>query len=465
MLIHSRLISLAILLASLAMVISLLVSSNAAIADDPATTSLPATQVATGPAAGTLDPSQVYALWQRIRRADADSDELHKAQQETQALLKPLLAEDHVVAATAMMDERADDPSNLGALEFLVDTLGGDCLMYEILDKEILSRPERSARQRVLLLTCYEFLLKKEDRQPAQGQRLVGSLVDRLEALTNAAEGRSADIDLSEQRLLINLCQRALTALDARPETFAARDKLLEAMNALDKACSQARGNVALCQAIQGWQRIRKAAKGPADSVDAAIECLGHWDADVRRQASAALANQLQKNVSLIERLWPAMDDPRDEVRAAAVTVLVFARDLQSPRVTDKLESVLSQDRGLAVQSSAAEALMARGPQAKAAIEPLLKLFDSRPGPRRTEYVLLALSRMVGQATSAQKDQFFVLAKANLADAPRGCLEMLKALGPQAKPAIKKVRAYRENADRAERLYIDGQVLPAIERR
>ncbi|MFB3893198.1 MAG: hypothetical protein ACE15C_14370 [Phycisphaerae bacterium] len=418
---------------------------------------------ATGPA---VQPSVALAvkLWQQVRRADAGSSDLADAQRELAEAIKGLSADQRLAAAAALMDDRADEGANAVALGLF----GRDALSVEQMRK-IMFDPARTQQQRVLLITCYGLLPR---RGPAEGQAqtdglsdgvrrgMIDLLAERIEALS---EPGAAEADnYTEQRLVINLCQPALCALAAKavPETSGAG-----LAGAMEKFV-QARPSGALASAMKGWLAVRTAgATQPAADVPSAMAALGHWDAMARWRAAAFLAQQMEKDAKVADKVLPALDDPRDEVRAAAAMSFAFARTAapgnQPQRVLTKLTDMLCQDRGVVAQAAAAEALMARADAAT--IDPLLKMFESRKlGPRRANWLLVVLARLAPRGTDQQRQAILAAAVSEFAQAPRGALEAIGAIGPEAASAKEAVAAYRETASRQDRLFIDGHVLPAI---
>jgi hypothetical protein len=96
-----------------------------------------------------------------------------------------------------------------------------------------------------------------------------------------------------------------------------------------------------------------------------------------------------------------------------------------------------------------------------------LKTRQPRPGPKRTNSILLALSYLVHERTpTSQKRQLLDLAGKNLTFAPDGALRALESLGRYARPAVPAILKYRNTrADRITRQYIDRHVLQAIDPR
>jgi hypothetical protein len=130
-------------------------------------------------------------------------------------------------------------------------------------------------------------------------------------------------------------------------------------------------------------------------------------------------------------------------------------------------------DRGVTVQRSAGETLIAHSNQATESFDLLLDALEKRvprPGPRRAETILTTLGYLVTPKTPAEKKQRLLeLAQIYLfpgeqhAAAPQGALRALEALGEFAAPAIPDIRKYRDrSADRLTRQYIDRHVMESI---
>ncbi|MFO7909134.1 MAG: hypothetical protein R6U42_03730 [Halomonas sp.] len=178
---------------------------------------------------------------------------------------------------------------------------------------------------------------------------------------------------------------------------------------------------------------------------------------------SCSLAEQVQRDEDVAERVLAMFKDPRDEARAAAVRVFAFAPNVYSGRIEPRLAKILVRDRGVVVQSAAADAIATRAEAAAETIDTLLSAFRTRiPGPKRTDSILQALARLVDYADERQMRQMLEIASGKIAYAPQGALELLEALGPIAAPATDDVLRYRSEADRVRRRFIDRKVLPSI---
>ena len=211
---------------------------------------------------------------------------------------------------------------------------------------------------------------------------------------------------------------------------------------------------------------IRDSRKMPTTAfgqLEGAMAALGHWEPLVRWKASATLGRLADGDPSVAQKLMEALDDPQDEVRAGAARAFGFSEKAGGDAAIKRMFELLVKDRGVTVQAAAAETLIARADGAGALIDPLLDVFKTRrPGSKRTSSILLVLARLAPKASASQKRRIMELSIAQLSRAPTGALGALRALGPEAKAALPKIRAYRETADRYRRDYIDSHVLPAI---
>ncbi|HAU38172.1 MAG TPA: hypothetical protein DCX07_10720 [Phycisphaerales bacterium] len=397
-------------------------------------------------------PIRILSAWRQMRRADVRSDEFRDAQKQIAALVGGLDESQKLLTATMLMDRHADDNINAAALKLF----GQDFLTIEQV-RGLLNDSGRAFAQRVLLRTYYGFCGPDFRDGVVSDQacpQLAALLAERQAALADAQP------DYGEQRLMVHLLCSVLSryGLDAgkSPEIRTLRD-------AMEAYADKAQKDQHLTMSVEGYLAAAAVESNPSPSWDEAVICLGHWDPLVQWKAAKQIAADLEKDPSRLAKLWPLLDDERDEVRRAVVQALGFAPKVEPETVVPKVTQMLLWDRGVTVQTAAAEALAARADQADASIDPLLEaLATARPGTQRIDAILTALSHLAPRATDAQKDRMLTAAVDKLLRAPRGALLALKALGPRAAGAAEAVRAFRDQADRFERQLIDRHVLPAI---
>ncbi len=404
---------------------------------------------------------ELCEAWQTVRRAEVDSAEFVRASERLGEIVSQLPPLQRLEAAAALMDRYASENVNAAALELF----GRDVSDVDEI-RRILFDDVRSFRHRVLLRT-YFSLCRDEYRAPQLSEQaqltMVVLLTERIESLTGKRVG------YGEQRLLTHLSESLLSRYAEAAETHHQVVWLLKAMDTYALAAPE--GDT-FAASVGGWLELRSNPLASLEganfaSVDGAVASLGHWDPLVRWKAAYYLGRQARRQSEVVEAVWAALADPRDEVRAAAITVFAIAVDIEPKRVVEKLVEILTRDWGVTVQSAASVALSARADQAKQAVEPLLEAFEFKrgrylPGNRRTNSILMALARLANRASKEQREKMLELAVAKLPEAPEGALRLLKALGPTAKSAAAKVKLYRRNAYRFERQYIDRHVLPAM---
>lgn len=401
------------------------------------------------------DPVQRIAeLWERLRRLDVGSDEFLAARDELLGRVGRLPRRRRAEAAAALMRRGAPDSVNAAAIRlFGPDPIPSDDV------REILFDPSRSFRQRILVRTYYIFCRDDFDDSLLSSDalhKLIELLAERLESLTPEST------DYGEQRLMIHLCSDALSWCQKSQLRGGVCKRLTEAMRAY---AGSADSNDTLSASVWGWLTLRGVTDVAVNSVQGAMQALGHWDPLVRWRAAAALAEHVQRDEDVAERVLEMFDDPRDEARAAAVRVFAFAPNVYSGRLEPRLAEILVRDRGVVVQSAAADAIATRAEAASVTIDTLLGAFRTRiPGPKRTDSILQALSCLVDYADERQVRKMLEIASGKIAYAPQGALELLEALGPVAAAATEDVLTYRSQADRVRRRFIDRKVLPSIRR-
>jgi len=399
--------------------------------------------------------AQLVGAWKTMRRSDADSVEFSRALGLLKDIIAKLPPSRRFAAAAALMTRGAPDNVNAAAVKLFGD---------EPFPKEDVRRAlfdgRRTYGQR-LALRAY-FALQFAEGGPGAGNRkthleLILLLIERLEDLT----GKKASY--GEQRLLTHLCQSVLLGYCDKAEEL---PQVKWFIDNLDTYALGAADDDVLAASIRGWLELLKAPSSGITTTGSALAWLGHWDPLARWEASEYLARRASGDPDVVKAVWRATSDPRDEVRAAAVMVFAAPAQAEPKRVVRRLVEILTRDRGVIVQAAASVALAAQAEHAGEAITPLLDAFKPvkgrLPGRKRAGNILSALSRLVGQADQAQRRRMLRLAVEKLSFAPQGALELLKELGPSAKSAMPAVKAYRRNAVRPQRLFIDRHVLPAI---
>jgi len=394
--------------------------------------------------------------WATMRRADIGSAQYVQAAKRLRESINQWPASRRMEGATALMDRYAPDNVNAAAPMFF----GRDPFTTDEI-RAVLFDQGRSRRQRVLIRTY--FTLCRADyrhRQLSEERRLalVGLLAERLEGLLGTAVG------YGEQRLLTHCCQSVLTRYGRRSGQTAEARRLIAAMKAY--AASEPAGDTFAASA-RGWLGLIANPSDSISSADQAEAWLGHWDPLARWRAHRYLGAQMSRRQDVAEKVWRRLADVRDEVRAAAVMAFTVAEQPEAGKVVDKLVGMLIHDRGVIVQAAASVALATQGESARVAVGPLLAAFELPrgkpvPGIKRTDSILLALASLAGYADEGQKQRMLELAVEKLSRSPLGSLELLKALGPAARSALREVKAYGRDACRPERHYIDRHVVPAI---
>jgi len=395
---------------------------------------------------------RILKAWKQMRRVDVNSPDFADAQQAIETAVAGLDASEVPLAASMLMDRYSADSINAAALNFF----GKDFLTAADVAK-ILDNNKRSFSQRVLIRTYYSFFRREYTKPPisdALQKQLVVLLARRLASLAGKK------VHYGEQRLLTHLCHSVLSRYG---RAGAGGDEMKQLLGAMRKYAAAGDKSEPLTASIAGWLALRGRAGDKITSTQDAMAQLGHWDPLKRWKAAEYLARKLATGSVQVELVWAKLSDPRDEVRQAAVRVFGSAAKAGGRRVVPNMVRMLLHDRSVLVQSAAAQTLAARAGSAGSAIDPLLKaLRTRRVGAKRTNNILIALSHLVGKADKAQKERLLVIAMGKLIVAPRGALQLFKALGAEAKPAVEIIKSYRDLADRFDRHYIDRHVLPAI---
>ncbi|MBN1942941.1 MAG: hypothetical protein JW849_06570 [Phycisphaerae bacterium] len=398
---------------------------------------------------------QAAELWEQMRSAYVNSDEFAEAHDKLAEFLSGLSPADKLAAATAMMRRGDGDDINAAALELF----GTDGLSAAGL-KGLVENNRRTWPQRVLVRTYYRFLRPEYETRLSEPARreLLQMLADRLGALA-----KTKSIDYGEQRLLMHMLQAALSRYAGREGEVKEMASLHAAMKAY--AATRRKDDV-LGDSIRAWETMTPDPK-ISNSAEA-LAALGHWGALVQQKAAVFLGSAIRKDPALGDKILALLQDPRDDVRAAAASVFSFALSYQPEKVIPAMVKLLVWDRSVIVQESAAGTLIAHSDEAQAIADRLLEELITRkphPGPRRTASILTTLSYLLNDSTpGSQKKRLLEVAVANLEFAPSGALRAMEALGPDARPAVGNIKRYRDTkADRFTRLRIDRHVLMAID--
>ena len=174
------------------------------------------------------------------------------------------------------------------------------------------------------------------------------------------------------------------------------------------------------------------------------------------------------------------LDDPRDEVVAAAASVFGLASSYEPNEVIKKMVVLLTAPNSrVVVQQAASETLIAHSDEAQTTIDLLLDALGQskiKPGPNRTKSILDTLSSLIhAQSPPSQKQRLLEVAVYYLEFQPpnqavegperaEGALKALEALGSYAKRAVPNIKRYRDKrADRFMKQQINRHVLPSIE--
>lgn len=414
----------------------------------------------------TETQAQAKHYWRIMRRADVNSDDFVGARDKLVELISQLPVDDYVEVATVMMDRGAADMFNLTVIQMF----GREGLPKQDL-AQLLSTEQRTWPQRILLRTYWKLARPENETElrPQARLDLVTLLADRLNALASAES-----VSYGEQRLLSHMLQSVLTRYAGQAEQVPAVATLYKAMDAY---LQTERPNDILAQSIADWKTTSPTPE--IDNETEALAALGHFNPMVRARAATYLGMSILKKPELGEKVLALLrapgegGDPRDEVRAAAAEVFSFALSYKPDVVIPRMIDLVVWDRGVTVQRSAGETLIAHSNQATESFDLLLDALEKRvprPGPRRAETILTTLGYLVTPKTPAEKKQRLLeLAQIYLfpgeqhAAAPQGALRALEALGEFAAPAMPDIRKYRErSADRLTRQYIDRHVMESI---
>lgn len=398
---------------------------------------------------------RMVEAWKVMRQAEPESTQFNEAGVKLLNSIGQLPASKRIDAATALMDRYAPGHVNCAALAMF----GSDAVDLEGI-RRILFDTKRSFAQRVLIRTYYDLChadygsgyLTESDRLG-----LMSLLTDRIKSLTGTG------VSYGEQRLLTHLTQAMFSRYGRKSDEFPQVRWLTEAMDGYVAAAAPA-DSFAL--AARGWMDlIRKGGDSISNAQDA-LAALGHWDPLIRWQASRYLGALASENGQVVIEVQAAMSDGRDEVRAAAIEVFALATGVAPETMIPKLVEILTRDRGVVAQAAASFALTARRRQATGAIDPLLDALEAktgrRPGRKRTDSMLRALAALTAETDASVRARMLHLAVGKLTTAPDGALKLLASLGTDAAPALPSVEAFRVQANRFQRQYIDRHVLPAI---
>ncbi len=395
-------------------------------------------------------------LWKIMRSADSDSPDLKAARKELLGLIAKAPPAQKTLIATRLMDPSAGESMNATALELL----GRDPIPLEDV-RSMLFNQDRSYRRRLLLRTYYSFC-RSDRKSSVLSPQMMLKLADLLAGRVEKLAGKKPPY--GEQRLLVRLCASILS-----PFAYAARDEreVRRFFGAMRVYAKTAERGEAFGETARGWLTLHARREGLVANAESALLALGHWNPLIRWKASAFLGKLSTSDPDAIQQTWALLDDPRDEVRAAAARVFVFAGQANPEKVVPRMVRIITEDRGVIVQAAAAEVLAAYAHGTDVAIQPLLDAFKNRrrPGAKRTGSILLALSHLAVRATDEQKKRILDLAVKSLRRSTKGALAALKALGPYAQRAVGAIVKYRDAADRFQRRYINQHVLPAIMQR
>jgi len=402
---------------------------------------------------------EIAELWGQMRRMDVNAPRFASTRQALLEVIGNLPEDQKVAVATAMMERGADDAINATALQ-----LFGQAGLPAKDMGAILYNSNRTWPQRVFVRTYYKFIRPENETmltEPAR-RELVRMLAGRLRQLVGQEK-----ISYGEQRLVSHMLQAALSRYAGKKGSVS---EMADLDNAMVTYAARKRDDDVLAASIKGWLEMKPAPK--IDSVETAMKNLGHWDPLVRGKASVLLGTRILKEPAVAEKVLAiisgARQDPRDEVRAAGAAVFSFALSYKPEKIIPEMVKLLVWDRGVTVQKSAAETLIAHSDEAQITINLLLDALEKRrpsPGPKRATSILQTLSYLVNPDTPAgPKQRLRDIAVQYISFAPAGALRALEALGPFAKPVVGDIIKYRDaQADRFTRQYINRHVLQAID--
>lgn len=409
------------------------------------------------PAGGeTAQAEELARMWRDVQIAEVDSPEFLRAGRQLFDLIKQVPRASRVAAAAAMMGRYA--PENINAA--VVELFGPDPFPIEQI-RAIVFDQSRTRQQRVLVRTYFGICRGKYNYCPLSDNvrlQLLGVLTDRLKSLTGEK------VTYGEQRLLTHFCGSLVSRYGDQVDQVPQARWVVQAMGAYAAA---APAEDSFAASARGWLKLLTSPPAAMSSPEVAVDLLGHWDPLARLEAAHFLGRRMSRDSDVVQQVWQVLADRRDAVRAAGLMAFSVATDVRPDDSVDKFVEMLTRDRGVVVQAAASVALGSRGRRAARAIGPLIDSFKPpkgrpRPGAKRTGSILSALANLVPQADSAQRETMLSLATEKLSAAPAGALELLKALGPEAKSALPQIEKYRRTADRYRRRYIDRHVMPAI---
>ena len=414
-------------------------------------------------------PAKASGLWKQVCSSNVRTKEYQESRRELQNLISSLSQAEWVPTATALMGRGADESTNAAALSLF----GKDAISPEAI-KPILDNQNRTWPQRVLLRTYYRFIRPDYSGKLSDKNRdqLVRILAEHMEMLS-----KQKQVSYGEQRLMSHLIQSVLARYAGKVKTVPQMGLLSETMHTYTTAKGT---NDMLAKSITAWMKMGDSIKPTINSEPQGILLLGHWDPLVRMKATTYLASQVRKDEAVGARVMGLLDDPRDEVVAAAAGVFGLASSYEPNKVIQKMVLLLTAPNSrVIVQQAAAETLIAHSDEAQTTIDLLLDALSQskiKPGPKRTKSILDTLSYLIrSQSPPSQKQRLRDVAIYYLEFQPpnktvegpqraEGALKALEALGSYAKPAIPNIKRYRdERADRFMKQQIDRHVLPSIE--
>jgi hypothetical protein len=413
---------------------------------------------------GSWDPGIPQArraaeLWKNIREVDRSKPEFREMWSELNQLIEGLRQDYRVPVAAAMMEWGSDDVINATALK----SFGRDGLPLNDV-REIVFNPQRSWKQRVLVRTYFNFL--RPDYSTALSEKTRRRMLHMLAQRLVDVAGYDR-VSYGEQRLLTHMLQAALSRYANQEEDVA---ELSEVKRAMRTYIAKKRPDDSLAVSIAAWLEL---ADRPAFKIRTerdALLAMGHWDPLMSNAGTAVLQQMIRNDPSVGERVFMQFNDPRDEVRAAACQVFGQTLQYKPERIIPKLVDLLVNDRGVVVHRAASDALINHADQATQTVDLLADVFRTRepkPGPKRTESILVTLSHLVlenPRLDRVTKQKLLNLGMEKLDFAPQGALTLLEALGPFAKPAVPAIKAYRDNkADLYTRRMINRHTLMAID--
>jgi len=414
-------------------------------------------------------PAKANSLWKQVCSANIKTKEYQESRGELQNLITSLSQAEWVPVATALMQRGVDDATNAAALSlFGTDPISPDAI------KSILDNQNRTWPQRILLRTCYRFIRPDYSKKLTEKTRdqMVKILAQHLETLSMQKQ-----VSYGEERLMSHLIQSVLARYAGKEKTVPQMGLLSEAMHAYATAKG---ANDMLAKSINAWMKMSPTRRPTINSESQAVLLLGHWDPLVRMKATTYLASQVRKDKTVGAMVMKLLDDPRDEVVAAAASVFGLASSYKPNEVINKMVVLLTAPNSrVVVQQAAAETLIAHSDEAQTTVDLLLDALGQskiKPGPRRTKSILDTLSYLIHtQSPPSQKQRLLEVAVYYLEFQPpnktvegpqraEGALKALEALGNYAQPAVPNIKRYRnERADRFMKQQIDRHVLPSIE--